>query len=605
MSKTPIGKKIRYWLDRRMAKGTASMVKLLLLAVLFMVVLVTVLVIVFKLNGSDKNPIALLWDNMRSAMSSSFPASDSGPLLYIILYTLIGLTGMIFTGMLIGIFSTSMRGKILALQKDNPEVIEENHTVILGFRRGEYALLDQMMQAAGGEKRTIVIVENVERQDMEQMIRTNIRIPKKIRMIVIKADTTSAAGLVCCTIPRCSTVVINTRDKGRTVKTLLAVEKLLAGAERRPRIVTAVDTDESLFPDELLRSRQVSMLHSGNIAARIVAHAATQPGIFDAFMDMLDFENYEFYFEDRPEWSGLPFGKAVINAENGVVVGLYRGDDVLLNPPAGTIIERGDLMVVFEENPGDLRFIENAAEMPEAKTPPAAEKIPEVVIFGVNSAICTVIKELPDNIERIRFIGIRQSEYAAGVSDKISVSSELIPDYRDSESVGILAEMVRAASHVVVLSDRGKNEEAADTETMIRIIRLRNIKKKYGLDFSITAEMRCENNRRLIVRDVTDDFIVASDLSSMMLAQVTEDTRRLPLFRELLDENGSELYLKPASALELGGMEISVSDLRSRVYAYGYILLGLRTDADPFMVLDDHKDVTLGASDRLILLGKE
>ena len=67
-------------------------------------------------------------------------------------------------------------------------------------------------------------------------------------MIVIMADTTSAAGLVCCTIPRCSTVVINTRDKGRTVKTLLAVEKLLAGAERRPRIVTAVDTDESLFP---------------------------------------------------------------------------------------------------------------------------------------------------------------------------------------------------------------------------------------------------------------------------------------------------------------------------------------------------------------------
>ncbi|MBP5255945.1 MAG: hypothetical protein J6Z80_02705, partial [Clostridia bacterium] len=600
MSKNPIRKKIRYWLDRRMAKGTASMVKLLLLAVLFMVVLVTVLVIVFKLNGSDKNPIALLWDNMRSAMSSSFPSSDSGPLLYIVLYTLIGLTGMIFTGMLIGIFSTSMRGKILALQKDNPEVIEKDHTVILGFRRGEYALLDQMIRAAGGQKRTIVVVENMERQDMEQMIRTNVKVPKKIRMIVIKTDTTSAAGLSCCTVPMCSTVVINTREKGRTVKTLLAVEQLLRGAERRPVIVTAVDTDETLFPEDLLRNRQVSMLHSGNIAARIVAHAATQPGIFDAFMDMLNFENFEFYFEDRQEWSGLPFGKAVISAENGVIVGLYRGGDVLLNPEPGSIIERGDLFVVFEEEPGDLSFTgETDAEIPDEKPLPAPPSVPEIVIFGVNSAIRTVIRELPDNIERIKFIGLSRNEYNSGVSEIKCETSELIPDFRNSDSVGTLTEMVRDASHVVILSDRGKSDEAADTETMIRIIRLRNIKKKYGLGFSITAEMRCENNRRLIVRDVTDDFIVASDLSSMMLAQVTEDTRRLPLFRELLDESGSELYLRPASELGIGGKDIGVKELRRDVYAFGYILLGIRTEEDPFMVLDDEKTVRLGDSDRL------
>ena len=108
--------RFRYWLDRRMAQGTSSMVKLLVLTVLGSVLLVTVLVMAFGLHKEGKSFLAVLWDNLRSAMSSSFPSSESGTLLYIVLYTFLGLIGMVFTGMLIGIFSSSIRGRLLALQ---------------------------------------------------------------------------------------------------------------------------------------------------------------------------------------------------------------------------------------------------------------------------------------------------------------------------------------------------------------------------------------------------------------------------------------------------------------------------------------------------------
>ncbi|MBQ9545498.1 MAG: hypothetical protein IJV00_10280 [Clostridia bacterium] len=612
MKKIPLKKRLRYLLDRSMAKGTSGMVKYLLWVVLSTVVIVTALVLIFGLHDEGKTGIAVFWDNLRSGLWSGFPSSSTGEelslplqLLKIFLYTLLGLTSLIFSSLLVGIFSTSMRTKVLALQNENPEVIEDSHTVILGFRLGEYALISQMIQAAAGRKRTIVVAENMERQALESAIRSNVKVPKNIRLIAIKAETESAAALKCCSLAQSSTVVINTRDRGRTVKTLLAVDSILKGEKKRVNIAAAVDTDSNVFPAELLREKNAFMLRSGDLAARIAAHAATQPGIFEAFLDMIDFENFEFYFEKRPEAAGVRFGKTVVCAEKGAVVGICRGEDVLLNPPPETLVEKDDLLVVFEKEKDDLKLKDlDGTDLPEPKTLPEPEQINEVAVFGISAAIGTVIRELPDNIKTIRLIGATAQEVAAFVPKNLVSPSEIVPDYRPADSENELFEMLKDTSHIVVLSDRRMGAEEADTQTMVRIMRLRNIKKKHSLSFTITAEMRCENNRKLILENNSEDFVVASDLSSMMLAQITEDTRRMHLFNILLDEKGSEVYLVNAADLGLTGEETTLRELRRRAYAFGYILMGIRTEKDPFIVPDDSAALTLSDSDRLIVIGE-
>jgi Trk K+ transport system NAD-binding subunit len=607
MKKTTLRKRFRYWLDIRMAKGTASMVKLLLVMVLTSVAFVTTLVLIFHLHAEGKSPLAVLWDNLRSAMSSSFPASDSGTILYIALYTLLGLTGMVFTGMLIGIFSSAMRGKIIALQQDNPEIIEQGHTVILGFRIGEYALLKEMIANAENEKRTYVVVENMERQEIEQAIRKNVKIPKNIRLISIKADTTSPTALSCCAIPECSTVVVHTREKGRTVKTLLALQIMLANRKQRPRIVASVDANNQVFSRDVLKENDITMLHSGDVVARIIAHSTTQPGIYEALLDMIDFQNFEFYFESTGLVIGLPFGAAVLAARKAIVVGIYRNNQALINPPADTLIELGDLLIVFEEEPGDL-ILDKPAErtLPELQQPLEVKPIKEVVIFGINSSITTILHELPDNIETIKLIGLSSADFKSYIAENEEFVSEITTDYRNTESDRILADMLKKTEHVCLLSDRKKKEEDSDTETMLRIIRLRNIKKKYQLAFTITAEMRCENNRNLISIEDSEDFVVATDLSSMMLAQVTTEIKRAEIFSELLDERGSEAYLKPASDFEVAGLDISYGELQKKVYATGSILMGLRTAEEPFKIIANSDQlIHIGENDRLILIGED
>ncbi len=606
MKKISFGKRFRYWLERNMSKGTPSMIKLLLAVVLFMAALVTVLVLVFHEREEGTSVLALFWDNLRAAMSSGFPASGSGSVLHIILYTLLGLTGMIFTGMLISIFSTAMRGKILALQTENPEILEEGHVVVLGFRTGEYALLEQLMTAAGGRKRTLVVAEAMERVDMEQAIRTNLKVPRNIRLVAINAHTESAAELECCAIGEASRVIIYTRDAGRTVKTYLAVSALLKGAERRPKIVTTVDAEDNAFPDDLLPEKEVSLLHSGSVVARIIAHAATQPGIFEAFLDMIDFAGYEFYFEDIPQLHGMPFWKGVLAVVNGIVVGLYREGRVLLDPDPDTEIRKNDLLIVFEENQGDARLVSpEEAVKPEKKSLPPLQPIPEVVIFGINASIPTVIRELPDNISRIRLVGLTSAEFSEFLPRQEIFIPEILPDYRSTEDEDALEDMTKDASHLIVLSDRKKGDEDADTATIVQIMRLRNLKKRLSRRFTITAEMRCENNRKLISESGAEDLVVASDLSSMLLAQVAEDPRRLGLFNDLLDENGSEVYLKPLVDFRITGAKLTVRELRKHIYAYGYIPVGIRTKEGAFQVLDDNVQLQPKSGDCLVLIGEK
>ena len=606
MKERSLKKRFRYWLDRRMANGTSGMVKLLVTTVLGSVLIVSLLVLAFGLHKDGKSFLAIFWDNFRSAMSSSFPSSESGGLLYIVLYTFLGLIGMIFTGMLIGIFSGGIRGKLIALQKDNPQIVEHGHTVILGFRYGEYALLEQLVKSSGHRKRTIVVAEKLERTDMEDAVRQNVKVPKNVRLTFIKADITNPKALECCAIQNADNLIIHVPDRGLAVKALLAVSADLRGSESWPRTVVSFESDSSMLPTNMLEENHIETLHTANVVARTIARAATQTGVFEAFMEIINFNGFEFYFHAIPKAEGLTFGQVYLSAYNGTVAGIFRGGRVILHPEPSTVLEKTDLFIVFEEEQWNIELDSpQTVEMPKKAVRPAPPEISEIVIIGSNNEILTIINELPDNIGTIKLAGITADQRNASLPDSSEFSSEIEGDYRSLDSERVMYDIVKDAPHIIVLSDRKKSPEDADTDVIIRIMKLRDIKKKYSLEFTITAEIRCENNRKLLNYETGDDFIVATDMSSMILAQICEEPRRNALFAEFLDEEGSEIYLKTPEQLGIDTAGLTNLELKTRLYAMGYILLGFKTTEDPFIpyVKDGPSDLKPG--DGLIVIGEE
>ena len=110
-------------------------------------------------------------------------------------------------------------------------------------------------------------------------------------------------------------------------------------------------------------------------------------------------------------------------------------------------------------------------------------------------------------------------------------------------------------------------------EVIYLLLNLRDIRSRRGLRFNITTEMRRERNQNLVVSDDHTDFVVASSMSSLILAQLAESPELIGAFREILSNEGNELYLRSAAQLGIGGSR-TVRSLRLAALAKGYVLLG-------------------------------
>ena len=217
----------------------------------------------------------------------------------------------------------------------------------------------------------------------------------------------------------------------------------------------------------------------------------------------------------------------------------------------------------------------------------------EVFLKDLDKDVVDFVPNYDENEKEPEVLPVRIPNFLVNGSDGIAVGmTTSTPSHNLKE---VLDVMIYYMEH-----------EDADTETMLRIIRLRNLKKKNSLSFTITAEMRCESNRDLIAIEDAEDFVVATDLSSMMLAQISTDLRRAEVFTELLDEQGSEAYMKPAADFGVAGTTMAYDDLLKKVYASDSILMGLRTADKPFkIVAAATQPIEIGENDQLVLLGEE
>jgi hypothetical protein len=111
--------------------------------------------------------------------------------------------------------------------------------------------------------------------------------------------------------------------------------------------------------------------------------------------------------------------------------------------------------------------------------------------------------------------------------------------------------------HVILLCYAGLDPQAADARTLITLLHLREIGGRSGHAFSIVGEMLDIRNRNLAEVTRADDFIVSDKLVSLMLAQISENKALGPVFADIFDPEGSEIYVKPAANYVASGEPVN------------------------------------------------
>jgi voltage-gated potassium channel Kch len=131
--------------------------------------------------------------------------------------------------------------------------------------------------------------------------------------------------------------------------------------------------------------------------------------------------------------------------------------------------------------------------------------------------------------------------------------------------------------HVLVLgySDH-MSAQSADTRTLITLLQLRKIGETANRHISVVSEMIDVRNRELAEVTRAEDFVVSNKLVSLMLAQASENESMAAIFDDLLDEAGSEIYMRPMSDYVDIGRPVNFFTVALAALRRGEVALGYR-----------------------------
>jgi hypothetical protein len=230
-----------------------------------------------------------------------------------------------------------------------------------------------------------------------------------------------------------------------------------------------------------------------------------------------------------------------------------------------------------------------------AAEPPLELKVERTLVIGWNVMAPLVLQELgryvaPGSEVRVLFDPTRTEPAPRAVAVE-NMAIELVE--MDTIDGQLLAAEIGGSAYdqVIILCYRTGDQAESDARTLLTLLQVRQATEQDG---SLNNGVRLVTEL-LDVRDVElarianpDDFVVSERLTSLMLAQLSENADLRGVFADLFDAQGVELVLVPASRYVTTGEEQSFADVVAAARRRGHVCVGYRR------VGDDQGDVTLG-----------
>jgi hypothetical protein len=275
-----------------------------------------------------------------------------------------------------------------------------------------------------------------------------------------------------------------------------------------------------------------------------------------------------------------------------------------------TVIGENDRLILLEEDDGDFRLLDPFTVDTSAIPTSLPEKLLEnhhLVVLGSNDKLPIILREYDGYVSPGTHVVVVDDDLP---EDRLGTYRNLdIAVCRELPTRELLAKILeKNATNILLMNDDSQDSETSDSQTLVRLIQLRDIADKTGRHFSITTEMRSVDNQRLASQARVDDFVIGSNFSSLLVAQISENPELMPMITDLLDESGSELYMKPAANYVVPGRTVDGFILTESAARQGEIFVGYR-HADPPnspVVVNPRKDspITFGPDDQIVVIAE-
>jgi voltage-gated potassium channel Kch len=622
VSRSGVRERLRYRFDNTMSKGAPALITLLGIA---SAVLVAVFGVIGYLarpmpEGKDWSIGETMWRSLLHAMDPGTVTGDEGPAYWIFPMFAVTIGGIFIVAALVGVITTGLESKLEELRKGRSQVVEEGHTILLGWSEQLFTIVSELVEAKDSERRPCVaVLADRDKVEMEDEIRSRLGSLGKLRVVCRTGSPTEPADLDLVSPDTAAAILVLTPETedadSSVIKTLLSLSSRQWGGNR-PHVVAAIRQAQNLPPARLAGGDYASVVD------RLVVQSSRQSGLSVVVTDLLDFGGDEIYLRPEPALVGAPIGVALFAYETATLLGVRRNGRVRLNPPAAARIESGDELILLAEDDSMIRLapVPVRPATPRAIARPMRRMIrPErVLVIGWNARGVKIVKELDNYVAPGSRLQVAAAQPDAEQRVK-ALAAELrnlhtayqICEPTDRESLETLS--IGAFDHVIVLADDSVESEKADSQTLVTLLHLRDMGTRRKERYSIVSEMNDERNQRLAQITNADDFVVGSKLISLLLTQLSENRHLSAVFGQLFEADGAEIYLRPAEAYVALGQPIDFATLIEAARLRGETAIGYRVIAraqEPpshGVLLNPAKSApfTMAPGDRVIVLAED
>ncbi|KAL9314989.1 hypothetical protein ACSQ67_020441 [Phaseolus vulgaris] len=266
--------------------------------------------------------------------------------------------GMLIFAMMLGLVSDAISEKFDSLRKGKSEVVEQNHTLILGWSDKLGSLLNQLAianESLGGG--TVAVMAERDKEEMELDIAKMEFDFKGTSVICRSGSPLIVADLKKVSVSKARAIIVLAEDgnadqsDARALRTVLSLTGVKEGL-RGHIVVELSDLDNEVLV-KLVGGDLVETVVAHDVIGRLMIQCARQPGLAQIWEDILGFENCEFYIKRWPQLEGMQFEDVLISFPAaipcGIKVASYDGK-IILNPDDSYVLQEGDEILVIAED---------------------------------------------------------------------------------------------------------------------------------------------------------------------------------------------------------------------------------------------------------------
>ncbi|CAM0878003.1 unnamed protein product [Alopecurus aequalis] len=554
----------------------------------------------------------------------------------------ISIGGMLIFAMMLGLVTDSISEKFDSLRKGRSEVIEQSHTLILGWSDKLGSLLNQISianESLGGG--TIVVMAERDKEEMEADIAKMEFDLKGTAIICRSGSPLILADLKKVSVSKARAIVVLAvegnadQSDARALRIVLSLTGVKEGL-RGHIVVELSDLDNEVLV-KLVGGDIVETVVAHDVIGRLMIQCARQPGLAQIWEDILGFENCEFYIKRWPQLVGMQFEDVLISFPDAVPCGVKMaayGGKIILNPDDCYVMQDGDEVIVIAEDddtyaPAPLPKVKEAVYIDIVRH----ERNPQKIL------LCGMRRDIDDMIvspERILFCGWRRDmEDMIMVLDAfLAPGSELwmfndVPeidrerklidgglDYSRLENIMLVHREGNAVirrhleslplesfDSILILADESVEDSAiqADSRSLATLLLIRDIQAKrlpYQEAYrgslsegSWMGEMQQASNKSVIISEILDprtknllsmskisDYVLSNELVSMALAMVAEDRQINYVLEELFAEQGNELQIRQSDLYLREDEELNFFEVMLRARQRKEVVIGYRLE---------------------------